>query len=138
MYDGIADKERLAVLVWIMENCPPDTLRPIGLISSREIPQEDKGFVIKIMQLIREIGQLQRHFRRIVGSTIIQQVVLASSIRNHKLMLFSFVIQYWEVSEVLPGRKTDRVEQHPIHHFLYTTRRMPISTQVSDESSVIL
>jgi serine/threonine protein kinase len=50
-YDGIADKERLAVLVWIMENCPPDTLRPFRLTSSREISQEDKGFVLKIMQL---------------------------------------------------------------------------------------
>jgi serine/threonine protein kinase len=50
-YDRIADKERLAVLVWIMENCPPDTLRPFRLTSSREVSQEGKEFVLKIMQL---------------------------------------------------------------------------------------
>lgn len=47
----IADQERLAVLVWIMQESPPETLRPFRLTTTREICQEDKEFVLKIMKL---------------------------------------------------------------------------------------
>ncbi|KAF2272472.1 kinase-like protein [Westerdykella ornata] len=50
-YEEIADRERLAVLVWIMQNSPPETLRPFHLTTAREICEEDKQFVLKAMKL---------------------------------------------------------------------------------------
>lgn len=50
-YDDIADQERRAALIWIMRNCPPDTMRPFYLTTSREICNEDKEFVLKVMKL---------------------------------------------------------------------------------------
>lgn len=50
-YEEIADQERLAVLVWIMQNSPPETLRPFHLTTAREICQEDKEFVLRAMKL---------------------------------------------------------------------------------------
>jgi hypothetical protein len=50
-YEEIADQERLAVLVWVMQNSPPETLRPFHLTTTQEICQEDKGFVLRIMKL---------------------------------------------------------------------------------------
>lgn len=52
LYEQIADQQRLAVLVWIMQNSPPETLRPFHLTTSREVfCQEDKEFVLRVMKL---------------------------------------------------------------------------------------
>ncbi|OBT48961.1 hypothetical protein VE00_00642 [Pseudogymnoascus sp. WSF 3629] len=50
-YEQIADQERLAVLVWIMQNTPPESMRPFHLTTAREICKEDKEFVLKVMKL---------------------------------------------------------------------------------------
>jgi hypothetical protein len=50
-YDEIADQERLAVLVWVMQNSPGETLKPFHLTTEAEICKEDKEFVLKIMKL---------------------------------------------------------------------------------------
>lgn len=50
-YEQIADQERLAVLVWIMQNTPPESMRPFHLTTAREICEEDKEFVLKMMKL---------------------------------------------------------------------------------------
>lgn len=50
-FEQIADQERLAVLVWIMRNTPPESMRPFCLTTAREICEEDKEFVLKIMKL---------------------------------------------------------------------------------------
>ncbi|RWQ92407.1 kinase-like domain-containing protein [Paecilomyces variotii] len=50
-YEEIADQERLAVLIWVMQNSPPETLRPFHLTTTQEISQEDKEFVLKVMKL---------------------------------------------------------------------------------------
>jgi serine/threonine protein kinase len=41
-YEQIADRERLAVLVWIMQNTPPETMKPFHLTTAREICEKDK------------------------------------------------------------------------------------------------
>ncbi|PKX91950.1 putative serine/threonine protein kinase [Aspergillus novofumigatus IBT 16806] len=48
-YEEFADQQRLAVLVWVMQNSPPETLRPFHLTTSQEIYQEDK--VLRAMKL---------------------------------------------------------------------------------------
>ncbi|GFF60889.1 hypothetical protein IFM51744_10519 [Aspergillus udagawae] len=50
-YEEIADQQRLAVLVWVMQNSPPETLRPFHLTTTKEICQEDKQFVLRAMKL---------------------------------------------------------------------------------------
>ena len=50
-YDEIADQERLAVILWVMENSPPDTLKPFNLTTEREISKTDKDFINGIMKL---------------------------------------------------------------------------------------
>ncbi|PGH06135.1 STE/STE20 protein kinase [Blastomyces parvus] len=50
-YEQIADQERLAVLLWIMQNTPRETLKPFHLTTTREICEEDKEFVLKAMKL---------------------------------------------------------------------------------------
>ncbi|GIJ87552.1 hypothetical protein Asppvi_006460 [Aspergillus pseudoviridinutans] len=50
-YEQIADQQRLAVLVWVMQNSPPETLRPFHLTTTQEICKEDKEFVLRAMQL---------------------------------------------------------------------------------------
>jgi hypothetical protein len=50
-YEQIADQERLAVLVWIMQNTPSESMKPFRLTTSREICEEDKSFVLKVMKL---------------------------------------------------------------------------------------
>ncbi|PYI08868.1 serine/threonine protein kinase [Aspergillus sclerotiicarbonarius CBS 121057] len=50
-YQEIADQDRLAALVWIMQSTPPEALKPFHLTTSREICQEDKEFVLRIMKL---------------------------------------------------------------------------------------
>jgi serine/threonine protein kinase len=50
-YKDIADQGRLAALVWIMQNSPPETMKPFHLTTAREISQEDKEFVLKAMKL---------------------------------------------------------------------------------------
>lgn len=50
-YDEIADQDQIAALVWIMQNSPPETLRPFRFTTAREIRQEDKEFVLRIMKL---------------------------------------------------------------------------------------
>ncbi|KAJ5921055.1 hypothetical protein N7466_009381 [Penicillium verhagenii] len=50
-YEEIADQKRLAVLLWVMKESPPETLWPFHLTTTREICQEDKEFVSKVMKL---------------------------------------------------------------------------------------
>ncbi|KAJ5198338.1 kinase-like protein [Penicillium cinerascens] len=50
-YDEIANQQRRAVLIWVTQNCPPDTMRPFHLTTAQEIRNEDKGFVLKVMKL---------------------------------------------------------------------------------------
>lgn len=50
-YEQIADSQRLAILVWIMQNSPPEKLRPFHLTSTQEICQEDKEFILRTMKL---------------------------------------------------------------------------------------
>ncbi|EER44659.1 serine/threonine protein kinase [Histoplasma capsulatum H143] len=44
-YEEIADQERLAVLVWIMQNSPPETLRPFHLTTARESEAKSNSIV---------------------------------------------------------------------------------------------
>jgi hypothetical protein len=50
-YDEIAGQERLAVLVWVIQNSLAETLKPFHLTTKREISEEDKQFVLKAMKL---------------------------------------------------------------------------------------
>ena len=50
-YVEIADDARLQVMIWIMDNCPRETLRPFHLTTAREICQVDKEFVLRMMKL---------------------------------------------------------------------------------------
>ncbi|KAL4934760.1 hypothetical protein BDV06DRAFT_208308 [Aspergillus oleicola] len=50
-YEEIADQQRLAVLTWIMQNSPAETLRPFHLTTTKEICEDDKEFVLRIMKL---------------------------------------------------------------------------------------
>ncbi|SMR53031.1 unnamed protein product [Zymoseptoria tritici ST99CH_1E4] len=50
-YDEIADEGRLGVLMWIMENTPKESLKPFARTTIREICEEDKKFVLRIMKL---------------------------------------------------------------------------------------
>jgi hypothetical protein len=50
-YDEIANQERRAILVWVMQNSSPNTMRPFHLTTSREMCNEDKEFVLKVMKL---------------------------------------------------------------------------------------
>jgi serine/threonine protein kinase len=50
-YEEIVDDERLAVMAWINNNTPRETLRPFHLTTEREICREDRDFVCKIMKL---------------------------------------------------------------------------------------
>ncbi|KAI1945581.1 hypothetical protein LOZ12_002370 [Ophidiomyces ophidiicola] len=60
-YVEIADHTRLQAIMWVMDNCPPDTLKPFHLTTARKICQEDKEFVLKMMKLDSR-GQLPRNF----------------------------------------------------------------------------
>ncbi|KAL3479369.1 kinase-like domain-containing protein [Aspergillus californicus] len=50
-YEQIADQKRLAILTWVMQNSPSETLRPFHLTTTKEICQADKKFVLRIMRL---------------------------------------------------------------------------------------
>lgn len=50
-YGEIADEARLEVLTWIMENTRPESMRPFRNTTNREISEEDKQFVLRIMKL---------------------------------------------------------------------------------------
>lgn len=50
-YEEIADQQRLGVLVWIMQNSPPETLQPFHLTTTQEICEQDKEFVLRAMKL---------------------------------------------------------------------------------------
>lgn len=50
-YAEIADQERLAVLEYVMESCPQESLKPFRYTTKREISSEDKAFICKIMKL---------------------------------------------------------------------------------------
>ncbi|KAJ5735151.1 kinase-like protein [Penicillium malachiteum] len=49
-YDEIANLERRAVLIWVMQNCHPNTMRPFRLTTSQEICNEEKESVLKVMK----------------------------------------------------------------------------------------
>ncbi|KKZ60399.1 hypothetical protein EMCG_00685 [[Emmonsia] crescens] len=50
-YVDLADQETLGVLSLVMNDVPPEKLRPFSLASQQEISKEDKEFVLKIMKL---------------------------------------------------------------------------------------
>lgn len=50
-YEEIADQERLAVLVWVMEGCTKETLKPFRQTTEKEISRQDREFICKIMRL---------------------------------------------------------------------------------------
>jgi serine/threonine protein kinase len=50
-YADLADQETLGVLSLIMNDVPPEKLKPFSLASQREISKEDKEFILKIMKL---------------------------------------------------------------------------------------
>lgn len=50
-YADLADQETLGVLSIVMDNVPPEKMRPFLLASQREISTEDKEFVLRIMKL---------------------------------------------------------------------------------------
>ncbi|KAL4925821.1 putative serine/threonine protein kinase [Aspergillus undulatus] len=50
-YEEIADQQRLAILTWVMQNSPAETLRPFHLTTTEEICQDDKEFMLRIMRL---------------------------------------------------------------------------------------
>lgn len=49
-YEEIADRQRLAVITWVMQNSPAEMLRPFHLTTPRGICVEDKEFVLKTMK----------------------------------------------------------------------------------------
>ncbi|SMY29794.1 unnamed protein product [Zymoseptoria tritici ST99CH_1A5] len=50
-YNEIADERRLSALIWLMDSTPTETLKPFSRITNREISEEDKGFILRIMKL---------------------------------------------------------------------------------------
>ncbi|KAK2754807.1 hypothetical protein FQN54_006700 [Arachnomyces sp. PD_36] len=50
-YADLADQETMGVLSLVMNDVPPEKLKPFSLASRREISEEDKEFVLKIMKL---------------------------------------------------------------------------------------
>jgi serine/threonine protein kinase len=50
-YADLADQETLGLLSLVMNNVPPEKLKPFSFASRREISREDKDFVLKIMRL---------------------------------------------------------------------------------------
>ncbi|KAG8631025.1 hypothetical protein KVT40_000165 [Elsinoe batatas] len=50
-YEDIANDEQLEALAWIMNNTPAEDMTPFRNISSRELTQADKQFLLKIMKL---------------------------------------------------------------------------------------
>jgi serine/threonine protein kinase len=50
-FEEIVEQQRLEVLVWVMQNCPRESIKPFTLTSAREIYDEDKNFILKIMEL---------------------------------------------------------------------------------------
>ncbi|PLB51615.1 kinase-like protein [Aspergillus steynii IBT 23096] len=50
-YADIASRDRLAVLTWVMQNSPAETLKPFHLTTENEIAAEDREFICKIMKL---------------------------------------------------------------------------------------
>ncbi|KAK1086660.1 hypothetical protein LTR33_001460 [Friedmanniomyces endolithicus] len=50
-YEEIVDGDRLEIITWIMRNTPADSMRPFRNTTGREITEEDKRFVLKIMKL---------------------------------------------------------------------------------------
>lgn len=50
-YLDIADEKLIAVIIAIMEQSPKETLRPFCRVTSKEISEEDKAFVLRIMKL---------------------------------------------------------------------------------------
>ncbi|KAL2782708.1 kinase-like protein [Aspergillus keveii] len=47
-YDDIADQDRRAAIIWIMQNTPVETLRPFHRTTPMEITAEDKEFVLEV------------------------------------------------------------------------------------------
>jgi hypothetical protein len=50
-YEQIADQDKLAVSLWIMQSTPPETMKPFHPTTTREICEVDKEFVLKVMKL---------------------------------------------------------------------------------------
>lgn len=50
-YADLVDQETLGVLLIVMNDVPPEKLRPFSLASYQEISPEDIEFVLKIMRL---------------------------------------------------------------------------------------
>lgn len=50
-YEQITNQDKLGVLTYIMQTSPAESLRPFHLTTAREICEEDKEFVLKMMKL---------------------------------------------------------------------------------------
>ena len=50
-YKEIADDEILAILTYVMHGVPREKMKPFERITEREISNEDKAFILKIMKL---------------------------------------------------------------------------------------
>ncbi|RAL06114.1 serine/threonine protein kinase [Aspergillus ibericus CBS 121593] len=50
-YSDLADEETLEILSWIKSAIPPTAMKPFSRASRREISEEDKNFICKIMKL---------------------------------------------------------------------------------------
>lgn len=50
-YKEIADEETQEAIIRIMNSVPPEKMKPFQRLGEREICEEDKAFVLKIMKL---------------------------------------------------------------------------------------
>jgi hypothetical protein len=50
-YHEIVDKATIEVVLWIMDNFPPDQMKYFYLISETEVSEEDKRLICQIMKL---------------------------------------------------------------------------------------
>jgi serine/threonine protein kinase len=47
----IADEDTLKALTWVMSETPPDSIQPFHQVSSEEIFEADKAFVLRTLKL---------------------------------------------------------------------------------------
>lgn len=50
-YQEIADDVKIGLITMIMQQSPPETLKPFHRVATQEISEEDKTFVMRIMKL---------------------------------------------------------------------------------------
>ena len=50
-YGEIANDDVLTILQYVMDGVPPEKMKPFERVTEREVSQEDKAFLLKIMKL---------------------------------------------------------------------------------------